>query len=88
MLRRKSAIMVGSVGALVLMAGVAFLVTRASGRLITGGPAARVVASTKRHTFHRLDCKWARNIKSENRVELTREDAVKRGFSPCATCKP
>jgi hypothetical protein len=47
------------------------------------------VASKSGQVFHRPDCKWARNISSDNRLDYnTREEALEAGKRPCKTCKP
>ncbi len=47
------------------------------------------VASKKSMKLHYLNCRWASNISSSNKVEFTdREEAIKKGYSPCAVCSP
>lgn len=46
-------------------------------------------ASTERGVFHYPECRWAKQIKAENKVVLhSREEAVARGYKPCGTCAP
>ena len=50
---------------------------------------ARYVASKKSDKFHRLDCRFAANIKEANIVYYQyRSDAITDGKEPCATCEP
>ena len=50
---------------------------------------ARYVASEKSDKFHRLDCRFAANIKEENIVYYQyRSDAIEDEKKPCATCEP
>jgi hypothetical protein len=47
------------------------------------------VASNNSDIFHKLDCRWAKNISPGNRVNYkSREQAVKAGKRPCKWCKP
>jgi hypothetical protein len=50
---------------------------------------AKFVASKDRPTFHKADCKFAKKIDTNDKVEYTtREDAIKAGKQPCKVCKP
>jgi hypothetical protein len=47
------------------------------------------VASIERGKFHKPDCRWAKNIKSENKLVIEdRSNALERGFLPCNSCNP
>lgn len=47
------------------------------------------VASKNSTVFHYPDCKWAQRIKEENKIWFkTREEALKKGYTPCKVCKP
>jgi len=47
------------------------------------------VASKSRNVFHKPDCRWAKNISSENLVTYkSKEEAIKAGKRPCKTCNP
>lgn len=47
------------------------------------------VASTESDKFHRPGCRWARQIRSERRIDLSdREEALARDLVPCKTCNP
>ena len=47
------------------------------------------IASIDSGKFHKPDCRWAKNIKSENRLIIeNRSGAIERGYTPCSTCNP
>ena len=47
------------------------------------------VASKNSTAFHTPDCKWEQRIKEENKIWFkTREEALKKGYTPCKVCKP
>lgn len=46
------------------------------------------VGSIHSDKFHTIDCKWAKNIKPENEVYYTYEEAIKANYKPCKTCNP
>ncbi|MGC9350336.1 MAG: hypothetical protein ACP5JG_19495 [Anaerolineae bacterium] len=47
------------------------------------------VASEDSDRFHVPTCRWARQIKPENRIELPdRETALRKGYIPCGSCQP
>jgi len=47
------------------------------------------VASKSASVFHRPDCRWARNISTDNLLRYkTREEAMQAGKRPCKSCKP
>jgi len=40
-------------------------------------------------TFHKLNCRLARDLKRSDRIDFeTREEAIARGFKPCGMCNP
>ncbi len=47
----------------------------------------RYIGNTESRVFHSTDCKFS-NSKNCTAVFVTREDAVKEGYKPCATCTP
>jgi len=49
-------------------------------------PTKDIVYITKSGTkFHRTTC---RTIKKSKKIEITRQDAVKKGYTACKVCKP
>lgn len=47
------------------------------------------VASDERDKYHVEGCRWAKQIKAENRIVFQRwEQAEAQGYSPCGTCRP
>lgn len=47
------------------------------------------VASKNSQVFHKMGCRWAKNIKPENLVVYDNKDeAIKAGKRPCKLCKP
>ena len=48
------------------------------------------VVNTKSHKFHDPNCSGVKNIKEENRREMTctRDELIEWGYEPCGTCKP
>jgi hypothetical protein len=49
----------------------------------------KYVASKNSKVFHKIDCRWAKNISPKNLVSYnSREEAIKDGKKPCRTCKP
>jgi len=49
----------------------------------------KYVASKSSNVFHKPECRWAKNISSENIVTYTSKDeAIKAGKRPCKTCNP
>jgi len=45
--------------------------------------------SSKSTKYHNPGCEWAQKISASNRIVFgSKEDAVKRGYGPCTTCKP
>ena len=47
------------------------------------------IASIERGKFHKPDCRWAQNIKAENRLVFEdRSSALERDYTPCNTCNP
>jgi hypothetical protein len=49
-------------------------------------PAKDIVYITKSGTkFHRSTC---RTIKKSKKIEISRQDAVKKGYAACKVCKP
>jgi hypothetical protein len=39
--------------------------------------------------FHKSTCSWMRHVSMENEVRFRdRDSAIKRGFKPCASCRP
>ncbi len=50
--------------------------------------AGKLVASQKKNTFHRPQCRWAMYIfQSPNLLEFSsHEEAVEAGYRPCKTC--
>lgn len=50
---------------------------------------AQYVSSRSSDKFHRLDCRYVREILPENKVYFYfREDAIDAGKSACKVCKP
>jgi hypothetical protein len=50
---------------------------------------AKYVASKSSNVFHKPDCRWAKNISSENLVTYkSKDEAIKAGKRPCKTCNP
>jgi hypothetical protein len=50
---------------------------------------AAYVGSKESDKFHYLDCRWAKEIKDENRICFaTRDAAVAYGYVPCGVCRP
>ncbi|MEW6358937.1 MAG: hypothetical protein AB1696_21575 [Planctomycetota bacterium] len=46
-------------------------------------------AKTGGKTFHTLDCRQARDLKRDERIDFeTRDEALSRGFKPCGMCNP
>lgn len=44
---------------------------------------------SKKQRFHRFTCEWAKRIKQDRAIYFkTRNEAVKKGYIPCGTCKP
>ena len=49
----------------------------------------RLVGSIEGHTYHLPSCRWAKNIRDENRICFAAiEIAQNHGYSTCDTCKP
>jgi hypothetical protein len=49
----------------------------------------KYVASKNSKVFHKVDCRWAKNISPSNLISYrNREEAIKDGKKPCRTCKP
>ena len=48
------------------------------------------VLNTNTHKFHVPGCRSANQIKASNRwdVEMTRDEVIAMGYSPCGNCKP
>jgi len=45
--------------------------------------------SSKDSKFHRSSCGWMNNVPLDSEIRFkSREDAIKTGFTPCASCKP
>ena len=41
------------------------------------------------HVFHKPDCPWLEGVNRSNLVDFfTFDEALRRGFRPCMTCKP
>lgn len=39
--------------------------------------------------FHYTDCRWAKKIRTDHRVEFgSRDEAVAAGYVPCGVCRP
>lgn len=57
---------------------------------LMNGPAMEFVLNIKSGKFHTPDCKYAGDIKAENRLELTQTLAamLEAGYSPCGSCHP
>lgn len=52
-------------------------------------PEAKYLASRDRDRFHRIECRWAKQIAPENRLCIAeREVALNQGYTPCGSCKP
>jgi hypothetical protein len=52
-------------------------------------PAGEFCSTATGKTFHKPDCKWAKEISKKNIVWYkTREEAVAAGKTPCKICKP
>ena len=47
-------------------------------------PAASVCITATGEKFHRLDCHTVKKLKKQ----MSREEAVQRGYEPCKICKP
>ena len=48
-----------------------------------------LVGSIEGHTYHHPSCRWAKNIRDENRICFaSTKTAESRGYSACNTCKP
>ena len=49
----------------------------------------RIVGSIEGHTYHRPSCRWAKNIRDENRICFADIGiAQDHGYNACDTCKP
>jgi hypothetical protein len=49
----------------------------------------KYVASKNSKVFHKIDCRWAKNISPKNLVSYnSRDEAIEDGKKPCSTCKP
>jgi hypothetical protein len=49
----------------------------------------KYVASKNSQVFHKPDCRWAKEISTQNLVGYdTREQAIEAGKKPCRWCKP
>ena len=60
-----------------------------AGQMTSSSVASQVIASSERGKFHRLECRWAKNIKVENSILLdNRAVALEGGYIPCSTCNP
>ena len=47
------------------------------------------VGSKKSMKLHYSNCEWAEKINSANKVEfISRDEAIKKGYSPCKVCSP
>ena len=48
------------------------------------------VLNTNTDKFHYPDCRSVKQMKDKNKqvVEVTREEIIERGFSPCGNCNP
>jgi hypothetical protein len=45
--------------------------------------------STRNNKFHKSTCGWMSNVPAGSEIRFkSREDAIKTGFAPCASCKP
>lgn len=44
---------------------------------------------TTDRVFHRSTCGWMRNVSASNEIRFrNKDDALKRGFKPCTSCRP
>lgn len=60
-------------------------------RNISLQPEAQIyVLNTKNMKFHDPSCSGVKNMKEENKLEITctREELIEQGYEPCGTCKP
>lgn len=49
----------------------------------------RINITGLRQSFHQPDCKWAKEIKSNNLLRFkSRKEAIQSGRKPCKVCKP
>lgn len=49
----------------------------------------KYVASANSDKFHKNTCRFAKNIKDNNKLSFkSRSDAIKQGYSPCKLCNP
>ena len=47
------------------------------------------VGSRNKMKFHRIDCRYAKEIEEYNSEDFeTRYEAIEEGFKPCKVCKP
>ena len=47
------------------------------------------VGNSNSMKFHDDDCRWAKKISSEHRVEFEdRDEAIAEGYVPCKVCRP
>lgn len=52
-------------------------------------PSLGYIGNANSKKFHRPDCRWAVEISPSNRVYFkTRDEAIKKGYSPCKVCIP
>ncbi len=52
-------------------------------------PQDHFIGSMERGKFHRLECRFALNIKPDNSILFASKDiALAQGYIPCGTCKP
>lgn len=60
-------------------------------RNISLQPEAQIyVLNTKSMKFHDPSCSGVKNMKEENKLEITctRDELIEQGYEPCGTCKP
>ena len=51
--------------------------------------AAAYVGSKRSNKYHYPDCRWARKIKTKNKIIFnTVEETRSKGYIPCKVCKP
>ncbi len=54
-------------------------------RYATGMP---VVVNKMSLVYHKPECEWKYKIATDNRINTTKGDAIKRGYHPCGVCRP
>ncbi len=58
-------------------------------RIFEYKPKEFLVGSKEMNKYHRPDCRWAKGIKSENKILFENsEEARKKSYVPCRVCKP